>query len=228
MPTDKSIPVITIDGPSGSGKGTISRMLAQELGYHFLDSGALYRLLALAAERRGIALDDEAALVVLSRELDIRFPAASDSEQVLLEGVDVNNEIRTEATGAGASRVAVLPQVRTALLARQRNFRQEPGLVADGRDMGTVVFPDAGAKIFLTASAEERARRRYNQLKEKEMNLVFEDVLADIEARDERDANRTVAPLRPAADAALVDTSELDIPATIECVRYLLKNHLNR
>ncbi len=228
MPTDKSIPVITIDGPSGSGKGTISRMLAQELGYHFLDSGALYRLLALAAERRGIALDDEAALVVLSRELDIRFPAASDSEQVLLEGVDVNNEIRTEAAGAGASRVAVLPQVRTALLARQRNFRQEPGLVADGRDMGTVVFPDAGAKIFLTASAEERARRRYNQLKEKEMNLVFEDVLADIEARDERDANRTVAPLRPAADAALVDTSELDIPATIECVRYLLKNHLNR
>ncbi|HED19494.1 MAG TPA: (d)CMP kinase [Gammaproteobacteria bacterium] len=228
MPTDKSIPVITIDGPSGSGKGTISRMLAQELGYHFLDSGALYRLLALAAERRGIALDDEAALVVLSRELDIHFPATGDGEQVLLEGVDVNDEIRTEAAGAGASRVAVLPQVRTALLARQRNFRQEPGLVADGRDMGTVVFPDAGAKIFLTASAEERARRRYNQLKEKEMNLVFEDVLADIEARDERDANRTVAPLRPAADAALVDTSELDIPATIECVRYLLKNHLNR
>jgi len=228
MAERKSIPVITIDGPSGSGKGTISRMLAQELGYHFLDSGALYRLLALAAERRGIALDDEAALVVLSRELDIRFPAAGDSEQVLLEGVDVNNEIRTEAAGAGASRVAVLPQVRTALLARQRDFRLAPGLVADGRDMGTVVFPDADAKIFLTASAEERARRRCNQLKEKGLNLVFEDVLADIKARDERDANRATAPLRPAEDATLVDTSDLDIPATIECIRSLLKNHLNR
>jgi len=228
MKKDKAIPVITIDGPSGSGKGTISRMLAQELGYHFLDSGALYRLLALAAERRGIALDDEAALVVLSRELDISFPATSDSEQVLLDGVDVNDEIRTEAAGAGASRVAALPEVRTALLTRQHNFRQPPGLVADGRDMGTVVFPDAGAKIFLTASAEERAKRRCNQLKEKGLNLVFEDVLADIEARDERDANRAVAPLRPAADAAQVDTSDLDIPTTVACVRDLLKNHLNR
>ena len=228
MPQTKPIPVITIDGPSGSGKGTISRMLAQELGFHFLDSGALYRLLALAAEQHGIALDDEAALVVLSRELDIRFPAAADGEQVLLDGVDVNDEIRTEVAGAGASRVAALPQVRAALLTRQRDFRIMPGLVADGRDMGTVVFPDADAKIFLTASAEERARRRCNQLKEKGLDLAFEDVLADIKTRDERDANRAVAPLRPAADAELVDTSDLDIPATVELVRSLLKNHLNR
>ena len=162
MAQGKSIPVITIDGPSGSGKGTISRMLAQELGFHFLDSGALYRLLALAAEQHGIALDDEAALVVLSRELDIRFPAAGDGEQVLLDGVDVNDEIRTEVAKTGASRVTTLPQVRVALLTRQRDFRMTPGLVADGRDMGTVVFFDADVKIFLTASAEERARRRYN------------------------------------------------------------------
>jgi cytidylate kinase len=224
----KAIPVITVDGPSGSGKGTISRMLARELGFHFLDSGALYRLLALAARRRAIALDDEPALAELSAELDISFPANDDSDVVMLEGEDVTGEIRTEDAGRGASLVAALPAVREALLERQRNFCVEPGLVADGRDMGTVVFPAADAKVFLTASAEERARRRCKQLKEQGLDLVFEDVLADIKARDERDANRTVAPLRPAADAELVDTSDLDIPATIERIRSLLKNHLNQ
>jgi cytidylate kinase len=224
---NKAIPVITIDGPSGSGKGTVSRTLARELGFHFLDSGALYRLLAFAAQRRGIALDDEFALVALSGELDIRFPADGEGDRVLLGGEDVSDAIRTEAAGGGASRVAALPAVREALLDRQRRFRLAPGLVADGRDMGTVVFPDANAKIFLTASAEERARRRFKQLKEKGISVVFESTLADIQVRDERDASRSVAPLRPAADAELVDTSELDIPATIERLRDLLKNRLN-
>ena len=224
---NKAVPVITIDGPSGSGKGTISRMLARELGFQFLDSGALYRLLAFAAQRRGIALDDESALAALSGELDIRFPADGEGDRVLLDGEDVGDAIRTEAAGGGASRVAALPAVREALLDRQRRFRLFPGLVADGRDMGTVVFPDAEAKIFLTASAEERARRRCKQLKEKGVSVVFDDVLADIQVRDERDASRSVAPLRPAQDADLVDTSELDIPATIERLRDFLKNRLN-
>jgi len=227
MPTEYSIPVITIDGPSGSGKGTISRLLARELGFHFLDSGALYRLLAFAAQRTGIALDDEPALSALSGELDIRFPADGEGDRVLLDGEDVGDAIRTEAAGGGASRVAALPAVREALLDRQRRFRQIPGLVADGRDMGTVVFPDAEAKIFLTASAEERARRRCKQLKEKGIPVVFENILADIQVRDERDASRSVAPLRPAEDADLVDNSELGITATIERIRSVLKNRLN-
>jgi cytidylate kinase len=221
------VPVVTIDGPSGSGKGTIARMLARELGFHFLDSGALYRLLALAANRRGIDLDDEAGLAELSEELDIRFPAQADAQRVLLDGEDVSQEIRTEAAGAGASRVAALPAVRTALLQRQRSLRTAPGLVADGRDMGTVVFPDAQAKIFLTATSEERAKRRYNQLKEIGIIPVYEDILADIQVRDERDANRAVAPLGPAEDAGIVDTTGLDIPATLQRVRNLLKNRLN-
>jgi len=223
----KEPPVITIDGPSGSGKGTIARLLAQELGFHFLDSGALYRLLALAAQRRDVALDDEAALVRLAAGLDIRFPADADGDTVLLDGEDVSGDIRTEAVGAGASRVAALPVVREALLARQRAFRQAPGLVADGRDMGTVVFPDAGAKIFLTASPEERARRRCNQLKEKGFEADYEAVLADIRARDERDRNRSVAPLKPAPDAVVVDATELDIDTTLGRVRDVVRNHLN-
>ena len=226
--SDKSVvPVITIDGPSGSGKGTVSRMLARELGFHFLDSGALYRLLALAANRRGVLLDDEAGLAALCGELDIRFPADGAADVVLLDGEDVTQEIRTEAAGSGASRVAALPEVRAALLKRQRDFRAAPGLVADGRDMGTVVFPDAQAKFFLTASAEERAERRYKQLTEMGIDSDFDDILADIRARDERDAGRSVAPLRAAADAQQVDTTELDIAATMARLRDLLKNRLN-
>jgi len=227
MPANKQIPVITIDGPSGSGKGTIACMIARELGFHFLDSGALYRLLALAAGRRGIDLQDEPVLAELGVALDIRFPASEDGVRVLLDGEDVSDEIRTEAAGAGASTVAALPQVRQALLQRQRDFCAEPGLVADGRDMGTVVFPRATAKIFLTASAEERARRRVNQLNEKGNSLEFEKTLADIQARDERDANRAVAPLRPAEDAETVDTTDLDIEATAQRVRNFIKNRLN-
>ena len=227
MPTISSIPVITIDGPSGSGKGTVSRMLAWELGFHFLDSGALYRVLGFAAQRRGIGLEDVPALVTLSDELNIRFGLHSQDECVWLDGEDVSDAIRTEAAGAGASRVAALPAVREALLKRQRRFRVVPGLVADGRDMGTVVFPDAEVKIFLVASAEERARRRCNQLKEKGLHVAFADVLADIRVRDERDAGRSVAPLRPADDAELLDTTELDIPATMDRLRRLLENRLN-
>jgi len=222
-----TIPVITIDGPSGSGKGTIARLLALELGYHFLDSGALYRLLALAASREGIALDNETALANLAGQLDIRFPVDAGNDEVLLAGEAVGSELRTEAAGAGASRVAALPAVRTALLQRQRDFRASPGLVADGRDMGTVVFPDAGIKIFLTASSEERARRRCKQLEEKGIESDYEQIVADIQARDERDSNRAVAPLRAAEDATLVDTSHIDIQTTLEQVRALLKNPLN-
>ncbi len=227
MLTTSSIPVITIDGPSGAGKGTVSRMLARELGFHFLDSGALYRLLAFAAQRRGIGLDDVSDLVTLSGELDIRFAVEGQGEHVWLDGKDVSDAIRTEAAGAGASRVAVLPAVREALLNRQRRFRVAPGLVADGRDMGTVVFPDADVKVFLVASAEERARRRYKQLKEKGICAGFEEVLADIRVRDERDAGRSAAPLRPADDAELLDTTELDIPSTMERLRGLIDNRLN-
>jgi cytidylate kinase len=221
------VPVITIDGPSGSGKGTIARLLAREIGFHFLDSGALYRILALAAIRRGIDLDNESALANLAGQLDIRFPVDVGNDEVLLAGVPVGSEIRTEIAGAGASRVAVLPAVRAALLQRQRDFRVAPGLVADGRDMGTVVFPDADAKVFLTASSEERAKRRCKQLEEKGIISDYEQTVADIQARDERDSSRAVAPLRPASDAQLIDTSSLGIEATLERVRALLKIRLN-
>lgn len=225
--TNTSVPVITVDGPSGSGKGTISHAVAKALGFHFLDSGALYRILAFAAQQKGIALDDEAALAALATQLDIRFPADGENDTVLLDGVNVGNHIRTEAAGAGASKVAALPAVREALLQRQRDFRQPPGLVADGRDMGTVVFPDAEVKIFLTASAEERARRRFNQLKEKGKEFPFEEILTDIRARDERDSSRAVAPLKPAPDALQIDTTSLDIPTTVARVLDRVKNHLN-
>ncbi len=223
MPAERA-PVITVDGPSGSGKGTISRLLARELGWHWLDSGALYRLLALAARRHGVALDDAGTLADLARRLDVRFADDGGGEpRVLLEGEDVTRELRTEQTGAAASRVAALPAVREALLDRQRAFRRPPGLVADGRDMGTVVFPDAELKIFLTASAEERARRRHKQLKEQGFEASMDALFRDILARDERDARRAVSPLRPAADAVVIDASDLSIDEVMARVRALVR-----
>jgi cytidylate kinase len=208
--------VVAIDGPSGSGKGTISQLLAARLGWHYLDSGALYRLTALAAARHGVALDDPAGLARLASALDVRFEVDADGERILLDGAPVGNPLRSEATGAGASRVAALPEVRAALLERQRAFRAAPGLVADGRDMGTVVFPDAEVKIFLTASAEARAERRYKQLKEKGIGANLSDLSADLAERDRRDSERATAPLKPAADAVVVDSTGLDIPACLE------------
>lgn len=201
------IPVITIDGPSGSGKGTIASLLAERLGWHFLDSGALYRVLGLAAVRQGVGLDRAASLAELARALAVEFV----DDRVLLAGEDVSLVIRSEQAAAAASQVAALPTVREALLGWQRRFSRPPGLVADGRDMGTVVFPDAALKVFLTASAEERARRRYNQLKEKGLDVNFDNLLAEIEERDERDRSRAVAPLRAADGALEMDTTTLSI-----------------
>jgi cytidylate kinase len=209
--------VVTVDGPGGSGKGTISHLLAKELGYRFLDSGSLYRLTALAALRGGVALDDSPALSQLARELPVEFRTGADGESVtLLDGGDVGTEIRTEACGEAASRVAADRGVRAALLERQRAFAGPPGLVADGRDMGTVVFPEADTKIFLTASLEERARRRYKQLKDKGVGARFADLLNELARRDERDANREVAPLKPAKDAIILDSTGLSIFEVLE------------
>ena len=210
--------VITIDGPTASGKGTIARLLAQRLGWHILDSGALYRLVAVAAIKHSIKFDDVESLVPLAAHLDVEFIAGEGDEEmtILLEGEDVTLELRTEATGNGASQVATIPQVREALLERQRAFRQSPGLVADGRDMGTVVFPDAVVKIFLTASAEERAQRRYNQLIDKGLSVTMRSLLDEIARRDERDQNRAASPLVPAEDAVVLDTSELSIDEVVD------------
>jgi cytidylate kinase len=212
-------PVITIDGPSGSGKGTIARRVAAQLGWSLLDSGALYRLVALAATRRGIALDDTDAVARVARDLDVWFATAEDgSERIELEGEDVTLEIRAEESGANASRVAALAPVRAALLERQRAFRGSPGLVADGRDMGTQVFPDAPLKVFLTASAEERAKRRHKQLKDKGIDVSLAALSRDIEDRDRRDSQRKVAPLVPADDAKLLDSSGLSIDTVTQRV----------
>jgi cytidylate kinase len=202
-------PIVTIDGPSGSGKGTISRDLADQLGWHYLDSGALYRLVALAALRSQVPLTDTAALTRVAATLDVRFASVGGIERVYLAGADVAAELRTERAGEGASLVAAIPAVRAALLARQRDFAAPPGLVADGRDMGTVVFPAATLKVFLTASAEERAMRRHKQLKEKGIDVSLPDLSWDIAQRDARDANRTVAPLKPADDARVIDSTSL-------------------
>jgi cytidylate kinase len=213
------VPVITIDGPSGSGKGTIARRVAAALGWHLLDSGALYRLLALAAYHRGTGLDDAESLAELARNLDVRFSAdAAGEESIWLEGEPVRDELRTEEVGRGASTVAALQPVRDALLALQRSFRKAPGLVADGRDMGTHVFPEAGLKVYLTASPEERARRRYKQLKEKGIDVSLAALSRDIEDRDRRDSERLVAPLRPAEDAKIVDSSGQSIEAVTDTV----------
>lgn len=208
-----SAPVIAVDGPSGSGKGTLSRLLMERLEWRLLDSGAIYRLLALAALRTDTPLDDANALAALARRLNVDFKLHPERAEVIpqLDGEDVSLDLRTEESGAAASQVAALPAVREALLAMQRGFRRPPGLVADGRDMGTTVFPDAELKIFLDASPEERARRRHNQLREKGISASLPALVADIEARDRRDRERSASPLRPAADAMVLDSTELGI-----------------
>lgn len=214
-PAAGRVPVITLDGPGGSGKGTISQRLAQQLGWHYLDSGALYRLLACAAARDGVALDDVDGLVALAGRIHAEFRADDGEQCVLLDGKPVTAELRTEQAGSAASQVAALPPVRVALLDWQRRYRQLPGLVADGRDMGTVVFPDANLKIFLTASPEERALRRYNQLIDIGKNVSLEAVTAEVRARDERDCSRDVSPLVAAADAVELDNTGLGIEETV-------------
>ncbi|PTS77618.1 (d)CMP kinase [Stenotrophomonas sp. HMWF023] len=216
------VPVLTIDGPSGAGKGTISRIVARRLGWHYLDSGALYRAVGVAASWADIDTSDASALVRCTFDTHVQFVEQGDAMRVLVNGTDATDELRLETTGALASAIAAIPEVRAALKERQRAFRVGPGLVADGRDMGTVIFLDAPYKVFLTASAEERAERRHKQLKDKGVSVNFEDLLREIMARDARDAQRTVAPLKPADDAVLIDTTGIGIEDVVARVMDLL------
>ncbi len=211
-------PVLAIDGPGGAGKGTISRLVAGRLGWHLLDSGALYRLVALDARKRGVALEAEQALVELATRLDVQFESRGDQTRILLNGLDVTEAIRSEAAGDWASRVAALPGVRRSLVQRQRDFRRPPGLVADGRDMGGVIFPDAPLKVFLTASVEERARRRHKQLKDKGIDVSLSALSRDMVERDRRDSARAIAPLKPCDDARILETTGMDVPAVVAVV----------
>ena len=223
------IPILTIDGPSGSGKGTISRAVAERLGWHYLDSGALYRAVGLAAAWEGVDLSDAEAVAQCARRTEIRFETQGAGEpHVIVNGKDATRQLRTETAGAAASAIAAQPPVRAALVDLQHGFRRRPGLVADGRDMGTVIFPDAPYKVFLTASAGERAQRRYKQLKEKGVSVNLDSLLHEIAARDERDAGRAVAPLKPADDAVVVDSTGTPIAEVIERVLAVLPETLRR
>lgn len=216
--TAKAVPILTIDGPSGSGKGTVCYRIAKRLGWHLLDSGALYRILALASEQKGIDTQDEVALEKLAEQLSVAFDASHGEVRPLLDGQPVDHLIRTEAVGKRASDIASLPGVRRGLLERQKAFHQPPGLVADGRDMGTIVFPQAQIKIYLTASAEVRAQRRYLQLQDKGHDASLRELTKEICARDERDMNRSTAPLKPAVDAFIVDSSDKPIDEVVDIV----------
>lgn len=219
-----SVPVITIDGPSGSGKGTICQLVAQKLGFHLLDSGALYRLTAVAGINQSIDLHDEQAMADVARHLNVVFQPTENGVIAILDGSDVTTDIRKEAAGMGASIVAAHIPVREALLERQRSFQQVPGLVADGRDMGTTVFPQAMVKVFLTASAEERAERRYKQLIERGESANLRDLLDDIKARDKRDTERSASPLKAAKDAVTIDSTAMSINDVLETILLLVKN----
>ena len=221
-------PVVTIDGPGGAGKGTLCMLLATKLGWHLLDSGAIYRVLAVAALKHQIALDDITSLAELAANLNVHFPIEDDQVLIVLDGVNVTDEIRTEITGNLASKVAAYPAVRAALLSRQQNFVQSPGLIADGRDMGTVVFPFAPLKIFLDASAEERAKRRQLQLQQKGINVNFDNLLQEIQERDFRDRNRPIAPLKPADDAVVIDSTNMSIDAVFNQVLALVNQRIIR
>ena len=222
------IPVITVDGPSGTGKGTVCSHLANWLAWNFLDSGALYRVLAVAAEKHHLATNNEPGIADLAKSLDVVFdrPQPRKDVKVIFEGNDISQQIRTEECGNSASQIAALPEVRSALLERQRKFQQKPGLVADGRDMGTVVFAEAPLKIYLIASAAERAKRRYKQLKQKGFSVNLPRLTADIAERDTRDSQRTISPLKPADDAIIVDTTTLEISTVIQKIEKLVRETL--